>query len=873
MSDPGADAPYDVVKQRLLEALDLAPSEVTAWLDDLARTDAAVAARVRQLLRAHHQAEGFLDAPERTSDHDPIESAAAAGTRIGPFTVERELGHGGMGTVLLASRHEGGFTQRVAIKVIRGLGGDEGAVERLREERRILATLNHALIAHFVDGGTTADGLPYLAMEYVEGVPITEYCDAHALTPRDRVRLFARVCEAVHFAHQRLVIHRDIKPSNILVTSDGVPKLLDFGIAKLIDPLRALNTATVRVLTPLYASPEQATGAPSGTPADVYSLGVLLYELLTGASPYKTVSPDSPPLAVLDAIRNEIPDRPSAAAARAGRAVEDDLDAIVLKALRKDEADRYGSVEQLADDLARYLDGRAVRAHAGSGAYRARKFVTRHRGAVAAAAVAIVSLITAAVVSTWQAQVARRERERADARFGDVRKLANAVVGPLYDAIAKVPGSTAAQNLLVKEALTYLDGLEAQAADDVDLKAELAAAYEKIGDVQGNMYVANLGDATGANASYVKMLALRKAVRAARPGDVPARLALAEAERRVGDMGVAEGRLDDAIVAYERALAVMADSATPATDEAALLIAVRIRQRLGVALNRASRRDEAARYFEEALGVIEPLASGSAMSDAVRQSVMGAHSNLGDVYFYQERFADALKQFEIGLTLARQQAAVSKDGALATRNLHLSTLRVAIVLEEMGRLDESAAMRIETLAIQNQLVALDPQNLALQFDLGVTHEQQAIVHLKRKDADAALREITICLDIFTRVFGSSAAQRGNTYIHAESLGVLGEIQLARGREAEAVAAYRRAVEVISAPGIESPKKSDRFLLYKSLGSALTAQAAKSGSAGLREQARAAYVTARDGYRALAASGDLADSAKAELAELERLLRP
>jgi tetratricopeptide (TPR) repeat protein len=385
------------------------------------------------------------------------------------------------------------------------------------------------------------------------------------------------------------------------------------------------------------------------------------------------------------------------------------------------------------------------------------------------------------------------------------------------------------------------------------------------------MSVANLGDAAGANASYAKSVALRRAVRLARPADEPARLALAEAERRVGDMGVGQGRLDEAVAAYQRALAIVDGPPEPVRDEPWALVASRTRARLGVALNRAGRRDEATRQFEQALALVEPLASGRSVSEAIRQSVMGGHSNLGDVYFYQERYADALKQFEIGLTLARQQAAVAKDEALARRNLHLSTLRVAIALAELGRFDESAAMRDETLAIQSQLVARDPQNVGLQFDLGVTHQQQAIVHLKRKDLASALEEITICLGIFKRLFDSSPAQRGNMHVYAESFGFLGEIELARGQHAEAVAAYRRAIDVMSAPGVEPPKRSDRFVLYKSLGAALDAQAARTGSAEAREEARTAYVTARNGYRALAAAGELADSAKAELAELDRAL--
>ncbi|TAK93742.1 serine/threonine protein kinase, partial [Patescibacteria group bacterium] len=303
--------------------------------------------------------------------------------RIGPYRLVSEIGHGGMGTVYLAER-DGDFHQRVAIKVVRGLLGADG-LRRFRVERQILASLQHPGIAGLLDGGTTPEGMPYLVMEHIEGVRIDDYCDARHLTLAQRVTLFCRVCDAVSAAHRSLVVHRDLKPSNILITADGTPKLLDFGIAKLLtdddaDPL-LVTSPSVRALTPEYASPEQIRGLPITTATDVYSLGVLLFELLTGERPHRLGTRTAAELERV--ICGQEARRPSAfVEKRLARELEGDLDTIALAALRKESSRRYQSVEQLADDLRRYLDGRPVLARPSTWSYRARRFVQRHRAAV-----------------------------------------------------------------------------------------------------------------------------------------------------------------------------------------------------------------------------------------------------------------------------------------------------------------------------------------------------------------------------------------------------------------------------------------------------------------------------------------------------------
>ncbi|MFN7917904.1 MAG: protein kinase [Vicinamibacterales bacterium] len=872
MSERGPEPTYERVKSVLLDLLELAPADADQRLEAIAAGDAALAARVRRLLDAHREAGSFLDVPDEGLHLTPpvAPPTPAAGDRIGPFTIERELGHGGMGTVLLGSRSEGGFVQRVAIKVIRGAGLGQTAVARLRDERRILASLSHPLIAHFVDGGTTADGQPYLAMEYVDGVPITRYCDERQLGTAARVRLFLRVCDAVRFAHTRLVVHRDIKPSNILVTADGTPKLLDFGIAKLIDPLQVPDAATVHVLTPHYASPEQAAGTTVTTASDVYSLGVLLYELLTGASPYRSVSPASPLLAVLQAIRSEDPERPSLAALRAKRSLDEDLDAVLLKALRKDEADRYRTVAELMDDLERRLDGRPVLAHDGSRAYRFRRFVSRNRAAVAGSSIAVASLLVAVVVSTWQAQVARRERALADARFSEVRSLANAVVGPLYDAIAKVPGSTDARQVLVKQALTYLDRLASQAQQDVPLKIELAEAYQKIGDVQGNLFDANLGDMAGARTSYERLLALRQAVYEARPADVEARRKLGIAHSRLGDVALGLGKFEESVAAYTRSIQLFEQFRD--TSELGLIAHSTSLQHLAVALNWGDRKDDAIARFKQALALIEPLAEQPNVSEEVRRTRMSARGNLGDVYYYREQYDLALEAFRAAEREARAMAPTAKDVATSERNIYLVTARVSSALAELGRLDEALVSRREALGLQTRAVERDPNNVSGQFDLAGEHQSVGVLLYREKKYAEALVSLDRSIAIADAAFKASPDQRAKLFDAADTHAWRGKALLGLGRTVEAVDALRRALDMGAHADVSARKPAEQFEFHEWLGDALHERASEAGSADLASEARRSWQTALDGYRSLEKAGDLPKSYVAQIPVLEEKLR-
>jgi serine/threonine protein kinase len=349
---------------------------------------------------------------------------------------------------------------------------------RFRNERQILAALDHPHIAALYDGGSTEEGLPYIVMEYVAGQPLNQYCDSHGLSLATKLRLFRQICDAVQYAHQKLIVHRDLKPANILVTADGVPKLLDFGIAKLLLAPELLGDAALRtetgvsVMTPDYASPEQIRGEAVSTASDVYSLGVVLYELLAGQRPHALARHDR--VELLREICETDPKPPSAAG---DAALRGDLDTIVLKALHRDPARRYRSVEQFSEDIRRYLENRPVTARPDTLVYRLSRFTARNPWGIAAVAALVLSLASGTAVSLSQARTAQQ-------RFQQVRKLAGRFI-ELHDDVARLPGSTAVRAKMVATALDYLDNLARSAGNDSELLHELGQAYAKVADAQG----------------------------------------------------------------------------------------------------------------------------------------------------------------------------------------------------------------------------------------------------------------------------------------------------------------------------------------------------------------------------------------------------
>ena len=511
---------WEQIRQLLESALERDPGERTAFLDAACGSDEPLRAEVASLLVSHEKAGEFTGAGAFEDGMRLIEQgeiASLAGRRIGNYRIVREIGRGGMGAVYQAARADDAFRKDVAIKLIKRGLDTEDSVRRFRSERQILASLDHPNISRLLDGGTTEDGLPYLVMEYIQGEPIDQYADARKLGITARLHLFQSVCAAVHYAHQNLVIHRDIKPGNVLVTAEGVPRLLDFGIAKLLLPERSSEAAgatvtSVHLMTPEFASPEQVRGEAITTASDVYSLGVLLYVLLSGRRPYKL---DGLTAAGIErAICVDEPEKPSAAAVRGElrRRLHGDLDNIVLMAMHKEPGRRYGSVEHLSEDIRRHLEGLPVMARPDSPGYRAAKFAGRHKAGVAAAVLVLLTLVAGVVATSWQARVAARAARIAAAERDQARvekAKAERINGFLQDMLGFADPSWSSPNprknpdAKVSEVVEQAAGrAEIELANQPDILAETERTI-------GNVY---FGLAQGDQAEHLLRAAMEKQI-------------------------------------------------------------------------------------------------------------------------------------------------------------------------------------------------------------------------------------------------------------------------------------------------------------------------------------------------------------------------
>jgi non-specific serine/threonine protein kinase/serine/threonine-protein kinase len=740
------------LKQVFARALESDEAGRPALLDGECAGDPVLREEAEALIAAHAEAGSFMFAPAPVSPSIslPVVPSEDLSQMVGSYRLIEQLGEGGMGRVYLAMRADDAFRKRVAIKIVKRGMDTEAIVRRFRQERQALASLDHPHIAKLLDGGTTSDGLPYFAMDYVEGLPIDSYCDRHKFTIEDRLKLFRTVCSAVHHAHRNLIVHRDLKPDNIIVAADGSPKLVDFGIAKVLNPGTVLQTfdlrdRAARCMTLDYASPEQVRGEPITTASDVYSLGVLLYELLTGHRPYRLEGrapadverticehdPDKPSTVVTRVEKLRAADGESAAAitpetvsrARDGqpeklrRRLAGDLDMIVLMAMRKEPNRRYASAEQLSEDIERHLTGLPVIARRNTTGYRARKFVRRHRAGVAMAAVAVMLLLGGVVATARQARVAQAERARAERRFNDVRQLANSLIFELHDSIEKLPGSTPVRQLLVKRALEYLRSLADEAGDSPALQRELALAYQKVGDVQGNPYRANLGDLQGATGSFRQAIRIFETLQAAAPDDLEARRGLAATYERLGPVILQSGDVTEALKAIRRALAIY--ETLPVDGASTREALASSYYRMAEALSFASDWPGALAGYRKALELRERMLAEE-RSNISR--ILGVATTRTQIAWVLSTIADTdggLSHYQKALTLTQQAVDIDPSHLIAQRMLAIVHTGIGDILAGKGNVRAAADHHTQGVAILEKLSAEDPKNAAARRDLAV----------------------------------------------------------------------------------------------------------------------------------------------------------
>ena len=531
------------------EAVELAPESRLSYLSALRLSDKTLYQELVELIEVDAEAEDFLDQPVAL-EADSAALPSLIGETVGNYRIAREIGRGGMGVVFEAARFDGEFEQRVAVKLVNRHFFSDELIRRFKTERQILARLEHLNIVRLLDGGLTGDQTPYYVMEFIEGTPVDVYCREKKLDTNEKLELFLQICSAVAYAHRQLIVHRDLKPSNILITKNGEAKLLDFGIAKILDADAGdAQTQTQNApFTPAYASPEQIRGEIIATASDVYSLGVILYELLT----------EKPPREIYAVSQMDIPrgicEIEPVSPSRATPQLKGDLDNIILKSLRKETEQRYNSVEHFADDIKFYLTGLPVKAHPQSFEYRAAKFVKRNRLAVALTATAILLIAGGVVAAIWQSFEARKQQQIAEKRFNQVRKIANSFIFDYHDEIAKLDGSTRLRERIVSDGVNYLDTIAREENANPELLKESAIAYRKIGDVQGKPYTANLGKLEDAIISYRKSVALLEKASSLAPADLSLKDELVESSRLLANVEGRGGNREQAQSTLKKAL-------------------------------------------------------------------------------------------------------------------------------------------------------------------------------------------------------------------------------------------------------------------------------------------------------------------------------
>jgi eukaryotic-like serine/threonine-protein kinase len=728
---------WERVKEIFSTALERDALLRDAFLAEACGGDAPLRAEVDSLLAAHEDSGDLLSRPAAEQSLG-LEAQRAPrdwiGQRVGFYRIVEVVGRGGMSEVFRAVRDDDEYRKDVAVKVLREGYDTRSLLGRFKIEKQILATLDHPNIARLLDAGSTEEGLPYLVMDYIVGRPIDEHCAHHRLGIEARLDLFQTLCSAVEYVHRHLMVHGDLKCSNVLVTDDGTVKLLDFGIAKLLQPAPTLAAADSKLtglvaLTPEYASPEQIRGGPITTASDVYSLGVVLYRLLSGTLPYRVGEGFGYRLAA-QIVEGEV--RPPSVAAREnGDEVEKgfpkrltgDLDNIVLMALQKDPTRRYSSVERFEEDINRHLRGFPVSARQAAFHYRLAKFAGRHKGAIAAAALIVVTLL-GGIAATW------REKVRAERHFDEVRKLANTFMFDVHGAVADLPGSTPARQMLVENSLRYLEALSAESEGEASLQRELATAYEKVGDVQGGFRSSNLGDPEGAMKSYHKALTIRESLLAEDPGNRDVQRELLRSYGKLGDMlsyqGAKQGAIDNSRRAAKLASElVAAPGATPA-DRRNL---GNVYYSLGWQLSDAGQFGDGLLFLKQAAAVYEAIAAEQPKDTMTRRALSLAYGRMGEVLLDStQRFAEGLQMHTKGLEIANELAASDPNNTGYAKMQGYALLGIAWAHMKLGSLREALKYQLAAVATFSPVLAADPRNEEARFDAANALEQAGVTY-------------------------------------------------------------------------------------------------------------------------------------------------
>lgn len=794
------------VEQIFSEVASLPASEREPALERLCGGEAELRDEVGGLL-------AFDQGPEGVGEVHAILGAAAVelglaetpiGTVMGRYQILSEIGRGGMGAVYLAARVDKEFEKRAAIKVIKRGFDSDAVLARFRQERQILAQLDHPYIAKLLDGGTSEDGRPYFVMEFVDGVPVDEYCESHKLTQKQRCALFLKLAEAIIHAHRNLVIHRDLKPSNILVTEDGIPKLLDFGISRLLTAASGkaaeLTMTGAPALTPDYASPEQLRGEAVNTATDIYSLGAVLFELLTG----KRARPDEPV---------------------SKAALPAELRTVVGKAMRMEPERRYSSVEEFRRDVERYLDGEPVAAHSEAFSYRAKKLIARHQ-VVSALVGLIVLLVFGSLIAIGMA--ARREelaRGRAELRLVELLDLSDKEVVGLEESLSRLPGSTEPVRHVVNSMLEYLNRVSKEGDRDVRVQAALASAYANAADVEGYPHAPNLGDLNGAKKNYEKALGILQPLVEQDPTNADFNERLAAAARHLGDVEIALGQEDEAVTTLRRGV--------EASERAGQDAARRVSSLKGIADGHHSiamaliYRDlkAAEKENEEERAAAAKLMESSKPDDESYVLAADSYALAGMIQGRQSNIEGALNFQKKGAAIRERLVAENPTDVMNRRNLMMSYGHIgdnlgSPFIESLGNEEAAAEYYRKAVGIASELNAEDGANRLAMQDLGVSLSRLGSVMNKPRQLDESVGYLKKSVELLTALTAESPHSATYRTQLALALELLGQKNDAQQNYGEAVREFQRSAalcdEVLAENARSAPAIAQRLASSESM---------------------------------------------------------
>lgn len=772
---------YEKIKEIFSAAVELAADERQAFLNKNCG-DKTVRREVESLLAARDEAQNFLndisavevvkDSYHRTNNF--------IGQKIDKYRLEKEIGRGGMGIVFLANRED--FRQQVALKIIKRGMDSEAILERFGREREILAALNHPFIARLLDGGTTDDGLPFFVMEYVEGLPVDEYCRTNNLSETERLELFRKICAAVQFAHQKLIVHRDLKPSNILVTDDGTPKLLDFGIAKLLNSDEVKETQTnQRVLTPAYASPEQLRGEIVGTTSDVYSLGMILSEIL-GIPHSKLKTQDSlSPNSKLETKKQKTKTQN----------FNSDLTNIIAMSLREDAMRRYGSSEAFSEDIRRYLNGLPVLARKDSVSYRASKFVKRNKVGVAVFALFVLSLSGGLAATIWQWRIAQNERAKAEERFESLRKSSRSMITEINGALMDLPSSLPARKLLLQRAMEQLDVLAAGSENNPQIQLDLGDAYQNLNYLPDKTLDERIELLGKSMSFYEKVVAADGKNIPARKGLAMDNVNMADIERMRGDIPKAAEYNRKSVDLLESVIADEPDNIENQTDlwnvyyNAALTF--NLQGRAADSLEICRRMSPLADKLKAANPV--DLSGNEFRRPYLSRALAGGNLT------YLGKYDEAVTEINWAIESNKEQRTTRPDSLYARLDEAVFKGRLANALEKKGQGEEALRVMRESLSLSEKLASENPKD---NYYLGTTARSRTILAQMLTRAgkfDEAISYFQHSIKTEEEILSKDAGQKQSKFDLASAYGGLGNALVQTGKIEEGLNKEQKALQI------------------------------------------------------------------------------